>query len=49
MTQKIIKQDVMNSLKNNLSESNIQDLLQELNNKSLIDFETQILKKGYMW
>lgn len=46
---KIIKQDVINSLKCNLTESNIDDLIEELKHKSSLDIEVQILKTGYMW
>jgi hypothetical protein len=46
---KIIKQDIINSLKNNLDENNIFDLIEEFKQKSSLDIEIKILKKGYMW
>jgi hypothetical protein len=46
---KIIKQDVINSLKHNLNENNIDDLIQELKEKSALEIDIQVLKKGYMW
>jgi hypothetical protein len=46
---KIIKQDVLNSLKNNLNEDNIDELIEELKFKSSIEIDIQILEKSYMW
>ena len=46
---KIIKQDVINSLKHNLNENNINDLIQELKEKSALDIYIQVSKKDYMW
>jgi hypothetical protein len=47
--RKIIKQDVINSLKYNLSEDNIDELIDELKIKSSLEMEIQILKTSYMW
>ena len=46
---KIIKQDVLISLKNNLTEDNIDDLIEELKIKSSLEMDIQVLEKSYMW
>ena len=46
---KIIKRDVINSLKNNLNENNINDLIDELKEKSSLDIEIHVLNKSYNW
>ncbi len=46
---KIIKQDVINSLKKNLNENNIDFLLQEIKLKSDLELEVLVEKKNYMW
>lgn len=46
---KIIKQDVLNSLKNNLNEYNIDEIIEELKLKSSLEIEIKILEKSYMW
>jgi hypothetical protein len=46
---KIIKQDVINSLKTNLNENNIDFLLQEIKMKSDLELEVLVEKKNYMW
>lgn len=46
---KIIKQDVLNSLKYNVNENNIDELLKELKVKLALDIEIDIYKQGYMW
>lgn len=46
---KIIKQDVLNSLKNNLNEHNIDEIIEELKIKSSLEIEIKILEKSYMW
>ncbi len=46
---KLIKQDVLNSLKHNLNESNINELIHEIEEKSSIDMNVQVSKKDYMW
>ena len=46
---KIIKQDVLNSLKNNLTEDNLEDLLTEFKNKSKLEIEIETLMQSYKW
>ncbi len=46
---KILKQDVINSLKHNLNENNIQELIKELKVKSNLNIEFNIYKQSYMW
>ncbi len=46
---KIIKQDVINSLKTNLNETNIDYLLEEIKMKSDLQLQVIVEKKSYMW
>lgn len=46
---KIIKQDIINSLKTNLSITNINYLISELKSRILINFNIDISEKHYMW
>lgn len=46
---KIIKQDVINSLKHNLTEHNIEDLIKEFTLKSNLQMDINIFKTSYMW
>jgi hypothetical protein len=46
---KIIKQDVINSLKHNLTENNIEDLIKEFTLKSNLQMDINITKTNYMW
>jgi hypothetical protein len=46
---KVIKQDVMNSLKVNLNESNIAELIDEIKDKSELNFTITVNQKGYKW
>jgi hypothetical protein len=46
---KIIKQDVINSLKTNLNENNIDYLLEEIKMKSDLQLQVIVEKKSYMW
>lgn len=46
---KIIRQDVINSLKNNLNSNNIEELIHELENKSKIEIEIAVNTQGYNW
>lgn len=46
---KILKQDVINSLKHNLTENNIQDLIKEFKSKSKLNMEINVHQQSYMW
>jgi hypothetical protein len=46
---RIIKQDVLNSLKNNLNEQNIDDLISEFKTKSELELEIETLMQSYKW
>jgi hypothetical protein len=46
---KIMKQDILNSLKNNLSEKNIYQLIKEFENKSGLFIEISVEMKSYLW
>jgi len=46
---KIIKQEILNSLKNNLNIDNIDSLIKELKDKLKINFSIDIREKHYMW
>lgn len=44
---KIIKQDIINSLKKNLNYDNIEDIINELNKNIKHDFNIKLINKGY--
>ena len=46
---KIIKQDVLNSLKYNLNENNTKELIEELTKKSNLIINIKIENQGYKW
>jgi hypothetical protein len=46
---KIIKQDVLNSLKNNLNDKNVEDLINEFKNKSGLLLDINYQTQSYMW
>ena len=46
---KILKQDVLQSLKHNLNENNIDELITELKSKLGLDIDIEVHKQSYMW
>jgi hypothetical protein len=46
---KIIKQDVLNSLKNNLNDKNVEDLINEFKTKTGLIIEIVIQNQSYKW
>lgn len=46
---KILKQDIINSLKTNLNTNNINELIKELKMKTLLNFTIEISQQKYMW
>lgn len=46
---KILKQDIINSLKTNLTTNNINELIKELKMKTLLEFSIEIRQQKYMW
>ena len=46
---KIIKQDVLYSLKHNLNENNTKELIDELIKKANLNIDIKIENQGYKW
>lgn len=46
---RIIKQDIINSLKLNLNEDNVIELLEEFKTKSCMEMDISILQTNYKW
>jgi hypothetical protein len=46
---KILKQDIINSLKTNIKENNVLLLIDEIKLMTSIDLKIQVKEKPYMW
>lgn len=46
---KIVKQDILNSLKTNIHTYNISNLINEIKKRIMLNFRIEISQKQYMW